>query len=67
MWASGTVSLHDGYMWGTGDGPPAETPGAFLPNVPKEITDNVSNRHKTGKRCVVRVTLSEARFATRLV
>jgi len=64
--AQGTVSVHDGSEWfddQVRDRPAART--GFSPSVPSEITDTVSARHSSNKRCVVRLTLTSARFSTR--
>ena len=64
--AQGTVSVHDGSEWfddQVRDGPAPRTD--FRPSVPAEISDTVSARHSSNKRCVVRLMLTSARFSTR--
>jgi hypothetical protein len=65
--AEGTVSLHDGSEWFEDRdlGPPVPR-ADFAPSVPAEIVQKVSSRHTSGKRCVLRLTLTGARFSTRL-
>jgi hypothetical protein len=65
--AEGTVSVHDGSEWFEDQdlGPPVP-PADFRPSVPAEIVQKVSSRHQSGKRCVLRLTLTGARFSTRL-
>jgi hypothetical protein len=65
--AQGTVSVHDGSEWFEAQdlGPPV--PAAdFQPSVPAEIVQKVSSRHQSGRRCVLRLTLTAAHFSTRL-
>jgi hypothetical protein len=65
--AEGTVSVLDAAVWFDEDTvPPAPRPGASR-SVPTEITDKVASRHESGKRCVLRVTIEQARFSDRLV
>ena len=65
--AEGTVSVHDGSEWFEDQDPGSPVPPAdFEPSVPAEIVQKVSSRHESGKRCVLRLTLTAARFSTRL-
>jgi hypothetical protein len=65
--AEGTVSVHDGSEWFEDQDLGPRVPQAdFQPSVPAEIVQKVSSRHTSGKRCVLRLTLTAARFSTRL-
>jgi Pyridoxamine 5'-phosphate oxidase len=65
--AEGTVSVHDGSEWFDDQAPtPLGLRSDFQPSVPREITEKVSSRHESGKRCVLRLTLTSARLSTRL-
>jgi hypothetical protein len=61
--AEGPVTLLDGSHWDTGSGPDdgREVARAL---VPAEIAHKVQDRHDSGKRIVLRVTLESARFST---
>jgi hypothetical protein len=65
--AEGTVSVHDGSEWFEDQAlAPRAARSDFQPSVPKEITETVSSRHESGKRCVLRLSLTSARFSSRL-
>ena len=65
--AQGRVSVHDGSEWFDDQAPDAPAPTTdFRPTVPREITDTVSARHSSNKRCVLRLTLTSARFSIRV-
>ena len=64
LWASGDVSVHDGALWNA-ERPRVGSDATFRPDVPQGIIDKVADRHETGKRCVLRVTVREARFVDR--
>ena len=60
--AEGPVAVLDGTAWlDAARGEMSAGPGA----VPSEITDTVAARHASGKRCVLRVTIEQARFSRR--
>jgi hypothetical protein len=65
--AEGTVRVHDRSEWFEDqDLAPPVPPADFQPSVPAEIVQKVSSRHQSGKRCVLRLSLTATRFSTRL-
>ena len=64
--AEGPVAVLDGTAWldaARGEMPAGPSSGPRA--VPSEITDTVAARHASGKRCVLRVTIEQARFSRR--
>jgi hypothetical protein len=65
--AAGPVTIHDG-----GDQfedqilASAIRPPDFHPAVPTAIIEHVSSRHESGKRCILRLTVTSAHFSARL-
>lgn len=68
--AQGVVTVLDGTHWldddddEAGEAFASGAPG-FLASVPKVVAATVSARHDGGKRCVLRVTIEQARFSKR--
>jgi hypothetical protein len=58
--ARGTAELVTGDEWLRDGG----TRGGRAPTAPAEIVDKVAERHRSGKRVVLKLTLTEARFST---
>jgi len=65
--ATGPVTLADSRHWldaDPSDGPTV-TPD-FRPSVPSDIGTKVAARHDDGRRCVLRVTIERAHYASKL-
>jgi hypothetical protein len=65
VFAEGAVSLLDDGHWFDDEGPSATPATNFRPVVPKAIVATVSSRHDSGKGCVLRLTIEQARFSKR--
>jgi hypothetical protein len=67
VFAEGPVSLLEGGRWLDDDDEASGRPSSrFRPAVPAAIVETVGSRHDSGKRCVLRVTIEQARFSKRM-
>jgi hypothetical protein len=61
--AAGPVTALDGAKWiDAPEAPPSDDAGQFPPPVPARITEEVRQRHESGKRIVLRMSIETATF-----
>jgi hypothetical protein len=64
LFAEGPVTILEGASWTqTTDVPASSGAGQFAAHVPVRITEEVRERHESGKRIVLRMSVETARFS----